>query len=105
MQTRITARHFEATVGLRSHVARSLDKLERYVDRAHDAHVILHDGTASNGKRAEIALNASRQTFTSAFAAPTLEAAIDGCVRQLRRQATRHKDRRRRRDLPEEAEA
>ena len=94
MQTRITARHFEASDGLRSHVSRSLEKLERYVGRTQDAHVILSDDRAAlQEKRAEIALSAPRQTFTAAYAAPSHEAAVDGCVRQLRRQVARHKAR------------
>ena len=105
MHTRITARHFAASDGVRSHVARSLEKLERYTDRIHDAHVILHDGAARADKRAEIALSAPRQTFTAAYAAPSMEAAVDGCVRQLRRQVTRHKDRLKRRKGAEAARA
>jgi ribosomal subunit interface protein len=98
MQTRITARHFEASDGLRSHVTRSLSRLERYFDRARDAHVVLTEGGPSlPGKRAEIALSASRQTFKSAWAANNHEAAVDGAVRLLRRQAMRWKERRRRR--------
>jgi putative sigma-54 modulation protein len=104
MQTRITARHFAASDGLRSHVARSLGKLERYFDRIHDAHVILHDAPPTDS-RAEIALSAPRQTFSAAYAAPTVEAAVDGCVRQLRRQVVRHKDRLRRRKGAETARA
>jgi putative sigma-54 modulation protein len=104
MQTRITARHFEASDGLRSHVADELGKLGRYFDRIHDAHVILLDAPAADS-RAEIALNAPHQTFTAAHAAPTIEAAVDGCVRQLRRQVGRHKDRLRRRKGAETARA
>jgi ribosomal subunit interface protein len=98
MQTRITARHFEAPDGLRSHVTRSLRRLERYFDRARDAHVVLTEGGLPVAdKRAEIAITASHQTFMSAWAADNHEAAVDGAVRLLRRQAVRHKERRRRR--------
>jgi ribosomal subunit interface protein len=96
MQTRITARHFQASDGLRSYVTRSLQRLERYFDRARDAHVVLSDGRAETAdKRVEIALTAPRHTFTSGYTAVTHEAAVDGCVRQLRRQAVKHKERQR----------
>jgi len=104
MQTRIIARHFEASDGLRSYVAHALDRLERYDDRIHGAHVILHDA-AGVEKRAEIALAAPQHTFTSACAAPSHEAAVDGCVRRLRRQMTRASPRRRRRRRLGEARA
>jgi ribosomal subunit interface protein len=94
MQTRITARHFQASDGLRSYIARSLGRLERYYDRGGRAHVVLTDGRAETAdKKVEIALSAPRQTFTSAYTADTHEAAVDGCVRQLRRQAVRYKER------------
>jgi len=94
MQTRITARHFEAPAALRSHVTRSLGRLERYVERAGEAHVILTDGGPDAEKRAEIALSAPRQSFRAASEKPSLESAVDDCVRQLRRQALRLKERR-----------
>lgn len=94
MQTRITARHFEASDGLRAHVVSQLGKLERYFDRIHDVHVTLDDGPdAAPAKRAEIALAVPHQTFTATSTGTSHEAAVDGCVRQLRRQVTRHKER------------
>ncbi len=94
MQTRIIARHFEASDGLRAHVASSLGKLERYFDRLDDAHVTLSNGhDAALTKRAEIALAVPRQRFAAAYTSTSHEAAVDGCVRQLRRQVTRHKER------------
>lgn len=93
MHTRITARHFAASDGLRAHVAESLGKLERYFDRIHDARVVLNGEAAAPAKTAEVALALPRQTFTAASSATTHEAALDGCVRQLRRQVTRHKER------------
>ncbi len=93
MQTRITARHFDASNGLRTHVKESLSKLERYYDGIYDAHVILEDNPSPEAaKRAEIALNVYRQTLTATDTAPSHKAAVDGCVRQLKRQVVRYKD-------------
>jgi putative sigma-54 modulation protein len=92
MQTRITARHCEASDGLRAHIESQLGKLERVFDRIHDAHVILQeDPSPAADKRAEIALSVHRQTLKAADTGPTHTAAVDGCVRQLRRQVSRYK--------------
>ncbi len=93
MQTRITARHFDASLGLRTHVEESLAKLERFYDRIYDAHVILEDHPSPEAeKRAEIALNVYRRTLTASDTAPSHRAAVDGCVRQLKRQVVRYKE-------------
>lgn len=92
MQTRITARHCEASDGLRAHIENQLGKLERVYDRIHGAHVVLQeDPSPASDKRVEIALNVYRQTLKASDSAPTHTAAVDGCVRQLRRQVTRYK--------------
>ena len=93
MQTRITARHFHASNGLRTHIEESLAKLERYFDRIHDAHVILEDAQEPEAeKRAEIALSVPKKTFTASETGPTHKAAVNSAVRQLKRQVVRHKD-------------
>lgn len=93
MQTRITARHFNASAGLRTYVEESVSKLDRFFDRIHDVHVILEDDQAPDaGKRAEIALNVPKQTFTASETGPTHKAAVNSAVRQLKRQVVRHKD-------------
>ena len=94
MQTRITAHQTDANDGLRAYVEQSVSKLGRYYDGIHDVHVILKDNASpASDKRAEIALNVYRQTLTASDTAPTHEAAVDGCVRQLRRQVSRYKSR------------
>lgn len=92
MQTRITARHTELPDGLRAHIEHSVSKLGRYYDGIHDAHVVLdgHD-SSSPGKQAEVKLNVYRQTLTARDAASTYQEAVNGCVRQLRRQVLRYK--------------
>jgi ribosome-associated translation inhibitor RaiA len=41
MQTRITARRFDVSDGLRAHIENSIGKLDRIFDGIHDLHVIL----------------------------------------------------------------
>ncbi len=92
MQTRITARHFDASPTLRKHAADRLAKLERFYDGITNAHVVLSttkDQVA--GRYAEITLTVKRQRLTAEDSAPTHEAAIDNCVERLRRQILRYK--------------
>ncbi|MEL6704231.1 MAG: HPF/RaiA family ribosome-associated protein [Bacteroidota bacterium] len=65
MQTRITARHFQASDGLRTHIEQSLSKLTRYYDGIVDAHVVLNGDDRATDKSAEVALNVYRQTLTA----------------------------------------
>ena len=93
MQTRITARHSRASDRVRTHIEKSLNKLERYFDRIHDAHVILEDAPEPEAeKHVEIALTVPKQTLTASESGPTHEAAVNGAVRQLKRQVVRYKD-------------
>jgi putative sigma-54 modulation protein len=92
MQTRITARHTELSDGLRAHIESSLNKLDRYYDGIYDAHVVL-DGhaTTTTGKKAEVKVHLYRRTLTAQDAGVTYQDAVNGCVRQLRRQVLRYK--------------
>lgn len=92
MQTRITARHATLTDGLRGHIESSVNKLGRYYNGIHDAHVVL-DGQDGISKTAEVKLHVYRRTLTAQDAAATHQEAVTGCVRQLRRQVLRYKDR------------
>lgn len=92
MQTRITARHTTLTDGLRGHIEQSVGKLHRYYNGIHDAHVILN-GDAGVSKTAEVKVNVYRRTLTAQDDAPTYQEAVTGCIRQLRRQVIRFKDR------------
>ena len=91
MQTHITARHTTLTDSLRGHIEHSVNKLDRYYNGIHDAHVVLN-GDAGVSKTAEVKLNVYRRTLTAQNDAPTYQEAVSGCVRQLRRQVLRYKD-------------
>ncbi|MEM6327031.1 MAG: HPF/RaiA family ribosome-associated protein [Bacteroidota bacterium] len=93
--TRITARQFEATDGLRAHIARQVGGLDRLYDGIHDARVVLEDDAGA--KLAELALRVHRQTLTASADGPTHETAVSAAVRQMRRRVLRYKARLRRR--------
>lgn len=92
MHTRITARRFDVNDGLRAHIDSSMGKLDRYFDGIHDAHVILDGHDARDGKSAEITVTVRRQQLRAQQVATSHQEAISGCVRQLRRQVLRYKD-------------
>lgn len=92
MQTRITARHFNASPRLREHAAERLAKLERFYDGITNAHVVLtNTRDQAAGRYAEITLTVKRQHLKAEDTAPTYEQAIDNCVERLRRQILRYK--------------
>jgi len=94
MQTRITARGFDVSDGLRTHIEGSVERLERYFDGIHDAHVILNGhGAPGEEKMAEITVQVPRGQLRAAGAAATHKDAVTGAVRQIRRQVLRYKDR------------
>ena len=90
MQTRITARHFEAPPALRTYASQRLARLEKFYDGITDARVVLHEQPA---KAAEITLNVYRQQLAAQDAGATHEEAIDRCVERLRKQILRYKAR------------
>lgn len=98
MDTQITARHFNASSRLKEFVNTRVSKLERFYDGITDARVILiKSGRAGTGKAAEITLNVRRRSLTAQEEAHTYEEAIDRCVRRLRRQILKYKDKGKRR--------
>lgn len=102
MQTRITSRRFDATDALKETVQSQVEGLGRYYDGIHDAHVVLEEDGSSE-KRAEVVLQVYRNTLAASDTGPTHEVAVNACVRQLRRQVLRYKDKLRR--VPQRAEA
>ena len=94
LQPRITARQFDASEGLRAHIAKQVGALDRLYDGIHDTRVVLNEG--ANRKQAEVALRVYRQTLTASADGPTHQAAVDEAVRQMRRRVLRYKARLRR---------
>jgi ribosomal subunit interface protein len=93
MQTQITARGFDTSDTLREHVLSSLTKLDRYYNGIQDARVTLTDSEGgSHQKKAEVALHLRQQVLTVSSTGKRHEDAVADCVRQLKRQVIRHKD-------------
>ncbi len=94
MQTHITARHAAIPDGLRAHIEDSVGKLERYYGGIQEARVVL-DGHESGAaaKTAEVSVTVRRGHLKAQGSGATHQEAVSGCVRQLRRQVQRYKDR------------
>jgi len=95
MQVLVTFRHVAPSGALRDYAEEKVLKVQKYVRRVSDAHVIL-----SVDKRrhiAEVTLNAARHTFTATEETSDLYAAIDLAMdkidRQVKKIAAKVKDR------------
>jgi len=95
MQVLVTFRHVAPSGALRSYAEEKVQRVQKYVRRVNDAHVIL-----SVDKRrhiAEITLNAARHTFTATEETSDLYAAIDLAMdkigKQVKKLAAKVKDR------------
>ncbi len=96
MDTRLTARHFNASSQLKAFALERVSKLERFYDGITDARIILSEHNAAERKKsAEITLNVRRQSLTAQNKAASFEEAIDVCVNRLRRQILKYKSKRR----------
>ncbi len=94
MTTDVTFRHFRSVPYLRDHAIKGVNKLTKFYDGITTAHVVLDvEPMNTDTKTAEISLGVYRQTLTASETAETHEEAINGCVRQLKRQVLRYKDR------------
>lgn len=94
MDTRITTRRFDLSDKLRSHIENNVSKLNRYFDNIQDIHFVLEDYESRvDGKTAEVTLSLPGGILRAEHASSTHREAVSECVRQLRRQVIKHKDR------------
>jgi putative sigma-54 modulation protein len=95
MQVLVTFRHVAPSAALRDYAEEKVNKIQKYVRRVNEAHVIL----AVDKRRhiAEVTLNAARHTFTATDETSDLYAAIDLAMdkieRQVKKLAAKRKDR------------
>lgn len=95
MQVLVTFRHVAPSGALRDYAEEKVNKIQKYVRRVNDAHVIL----AVDKRRhiAEVTLNAARHTFTATEETSDLYAAIDLAMdkieRQVKKLTAKRKDR------------
>lgn len=105
MEIITTARHFDMTPELRSHLEKRLDRLSRYLGDNEEVHVVLT--TEKYRQLAEISLRARGTEIVSRGVSDEMMTSVDKVVdrieRQIQRIAARRRDRKNRRSLKDEA--
>jgi putative sigma-54 modulation protein len=105
MQVLVTFRHVAPSGALREYAEEKVNKVQKYVRRANEAHVILE--VDKRRHIAEVTFNAARHTFTATEETTDLYAAIDLAMdkieRQVKKLAAKRKDRKHKatREAPE----
>jgi len=84
MQIAVTFRHMEVDEGVRDYVNEKVKKLEKYIDRPREAHVVLSEEKFRH--TAEIVIFADGMTLNSQGKDNDLHAAIDQMVDKMERQ-------------------
>lgn len=91
MNVNITFRHLEATDNIKNHVREKLKKLEKYLIKPIDAHVIL---SVPNSLRQICEITVTEGDFQAVAKeeTETLYASIDQTVHKIERQLKKHKE-------------
>ncbi len=90
MQVNITFRHLEPTEALKAHVRDRVEHVQRYVDRASEAHAVLHVENVNH--HAEITVKAGRFLLRGTARSEDMYASIDAAADRIERQLKKHKD-------------
>ncbi len=92
MQVSVTGRHYEVTPALRTYLDARLERLRRYDDNIHSAHVTL--STEKHLNRAEFVVRTDGKEFTSKDTSEDMYSAVDRVCDKIEKQLRKHKDRR-----------
>ncbi len=90
MQVNITFRHLEPTDALKLHVRDRVQHVQRYVDRASEAHAVLHVENLDH--HAEITVKAGRFLLRGTAKSADMYASIDAAADKIERQLKKHKE-------------
>jgi ribosome hibernation promoting factor len=92
MQVHITSRHEQLTEGLRAHIEDKIRRVERYLGKIKEAHVIL---TFEKRMHAcEVTLTAKNLQLSAEGASRDMYQSIDAAVLRLEKQAKKQKEKR-----------
>ncbi len=91
MQVNITFRHLDPTESLKAHVRERVEHVQRFVDRATEAHAVLHVDNLEH--RAEITVKAGRFLLRGTAKTPDMYASIDAAADKIEKQLKKHKER------------
>jgi putative sigma-54 modulation protein len=90
MQLNITFRHLEPTEALKAHVRDRVEHVQRFVDRASEAHAVLHVENVDH--HAEITVKAGRFLLRGTARSEDMYASIDAAAERIERQLKKHKE-------------
>jgi putative sigma-54 modulation protein len=90
MQVNITFRHLEPTEALKAHARDKVEHVQRYVDRASDAHVVLYVDNLQH--HADITLKAGPFLVRGQARSEDMYASIDAAAEKIERQLKKHKE-------------
>ena len=90
MQVNITFRHLEPTEALKVHARDKVEHVRRYVDRATEAHAVLHVENLDH--HADITLKAGSFSLRGRARSEDMYASIDLAVDKIERQLKKHKE-------------
>jgi putative sigma-54 modulation protein len=87
-----TARHFELTPEIRDYARKRIERLQRYLERVDEVHVVL--AAEKHRRIAEVTLHARGAEIVSREETDDMQSAIDRVVDRVERQVKDHKSRR-----------
>ncbi len=90
MQVNITFRHLDPTEALKAHVRDRVHHVQRYIDRASEAHAVLHVENVDH--HAEITVKAGRFLLRGCAKSTDMYASIDAAADKIERQLKKHKE-------------
>jgi putative sigma-54 modulation protein len=90
MQTDITFKNIESSDALKDYAVKRLSKIDKYIDRTAEAHVVL--SVEKRRHKADVTLNADGAVINAVEITEDLYAAIDMVMDKLERQIKKHKE-------------
>ncbi len=95
MNTRFTARHFNASPRLQEHALDAVTKLEKFYDGILDCDIVLQPHPDPvDSQRAELNVKVSKDLLTATENAPTYEQALSNAIDNMVRQLKKYKSKR-----------
>ncbi len=92
MKVHITSRHEKLTEGLKNHVEDKIQRVERYLGKINEAHVILNFEKTVH--LCEVTLTAKHLKLSAKATSRDMYKSIDGALMRLEKQAQKNKDKR-----------
>ncbi|GEJ57495.1 ribosome hibernation-promoting factor, HPF/YfiA family [Anaeromyxobacter diazotrophicus] len=99
MQVNITFRHLESTEALKAHARDKVERIQRYIDRPSEAHVVLDLENLEH--KADINLKAGPFQLRGRAKSGDMYASIDAAAEKIERQLKKHKEKLKSHKLPE----